>query len=228
LVGKKETIRGGGLQFSPSTLTSGLPRGIVRLAIEADEGLVKDFLYIFQKGFCLETARSATVRSILSATLGLSADYVARRVTTIFLDGKPVDNLDTPVHDRATLSLSGAMPGLVGAAMRVGGPLSGMRVSISFASTGITEGSGTIRVKLFNVVLHDVGRNLLAAGILVERSAFLETMERLSVRWWERCTQITFNGKRVGALPSPHLLIPDGTACLFLSVTADRDDPRCP
>jgi hypothetical protein len=53
-------------------------------------------------------------------------------------------------------------------------------------------------------------------------------MERLPVRWWGRCTQITFNGKRVGALPSPHLLIPDGTACLFLSVTADRDDPRCP
>jgi hypothetical protein len=213
---------------SPSTLNTGRPAGIVRLAIEADERLVQIFLYIFQKGFWLETAHSATVRSILSSSLGLSADYVARRVTTIFLDGTPVDNLDTPVHDRATLSLSGAMPGLVGAAMRSGGPLSGMRASISFASTGITEGPGTIRVKLFNVVLHDVGRDLLAQGIMVEPSAFLETMERLPARWWERCTQVAFNGKVVAALPSPHLFIPDGTACVFLSVTADRDNPRGP
>jgi len=45
---------------------------------------------------------------------GLDEDYVTQRISTIFLDGKPVDDIDTLlVRDGAVLSLSAAMPGLV-------------------------------------------------------------------------------------------------------------------
>ncbi|NJL58424.1 MAG: hypothetical protein HC887_00995 [Desulfobacteraceae bacterium] len=62
------------------------------------------------------------MQTLLCDILEIPKDYVLNRISTIFLDGKPVDCLDTAfVRNHSVVSLSAAMPGLVGAVMRRGG-----------------------------------------------------------------------------------------------------------
>ena len=93
------------------------------------------------------------------------------RISTIFIDSKPVDDLNTAViEDGATLALSCAMPGLVGAVMRRGGLLSSFRSGISYSHTvkKDTLRPGCIRVKLFNMLIKELGPVFLKAGIEVD------------------------------------------------------------
>ena len=66
------------------------------------------------------------------------------------------------------------MPGLVGAALRKGGFYSAMRSQISWkadddAPRQLDGPPDTIRLKLFNTVLRDIGPTLLRHGVLVDR-----------------------------------------------------------
>jgi hypothetical protein len=104
---------------------------LVRLTVGA-EG-ISHFFPLFQEGVMLDTETGKSVREFLCATLGIDEDYVEGRISTIFLDSKPVDDLDTSiVDDGAVLALSAAMPGLVGATMRRGGYYAAMRSAISY------------------------------------------------------------------------------------------------
>ena len=74
-------------------------------------------------------------------TLGLSPEYVDKRIQTLFLNGKAIDNPDTALlKEDSTLALSAAMPGLLGATLRKGSYYARMRNEISYQeqSEGIT------------------------------------------------------------------------------------------
>jgi hypothetical protein len=72
----------------------------------------------------VETLVGWSIKIILCTALGLDDNYVEDRIKTIFLDAIPVDNISTAsVSDKSVLELSGAMPGLAGAALRRGGRL---------------------------------------------------------------------------------------------------------
>ncbi len=90
------------------------------------------FFQFLQGGFFLGASVGCSIHELLCEQLGLGEEYVLQRITTLFLDGKPVDDIDSAVvRDGATLSLSAAMPGLVGAAMRRGGAFASLRSSIT-------------------------------------------------------------------------------------------------
>jgi hypothetical protein len=77
---------------------------------------------LLQSGFRLALATPCTVAAFLSDRLGLTPEFVAARIQTVFLDGLAVDDLVSAlVRPGARLALSGALPGLVGATMRRGG-----------------------------------------------------------------------------------------------------------
>src|SRR3974390_2487370 len=101
-----------------------------------------------------------SLKSRLCDQFGIPADYVTERVTTIFFDNRPVDDLDhTIVQDGSRITLSAAMPGLVGATMRRGSFYAAFRQGISH---GMDMGSaarcnGAVRVKLFNLLLAELG-----------------------------------------------------------------------
>jgi hypothetical protein len=73
------------------------------------------------------------------------------------------------------------MPGLVGATLRRGGFYSAMRSEISWkAGDGERdEGDGppgTVRLKLFNTVLREIGPALLQRGVMVDRCEATATL----------------------------------------------------
>jgi len=87
-----------------------------------------EFLLLLMTGVGVAIGGPCTPREFLRGRLGLSADEIERRVSTVCLDGHPVDDLDDCLlGDGSRLALSGALPGLAGACLRRGGALASMR-----------------------------------------------------------------------------------------------------
>ncbi len=119
----------------------------------------------WQEGVELAVSVGCSVRELLCTQLHIPEDYLEKRIAVIFLNGSPVDDIDSVVvGDGAVIALSAQMPGLVGAAMSRRGLISPIRSSIS-ASTGFNKlsvnGSGTIRLKLFNALIDELGSTLV-------------------------------------------------------------------
>lgn len=109
--------------------------------------------------------------SLLSDQFGLPAEYIENRIQTIFLNGKPVDNMDTAmVRDGSILALSSAMPGVLGATLRRGGYYSQMRSQITHVEEAESprQKDGQIIVKLFNLTIRELGPLFLERGILID------------------------------------------------------------
>lgn len=128
---------------------------------------------LMQKGFRVEIETGNTLQSLLCDQWGFPMEYVTERISTLFLNGKPVDDMvRATVPDRAVLALSSAMPGLVGAVMRRGGFFSSLRDGITHRENGLKDQvrNGLITVKLFNLLIREMGPRFLMRGILVDRN----------------------------------------------------------
>ncbi len=112
----------------------------------------------------------STLEELLIEQLDIAREYIEKKISTIFLDGRPVDDLHgTVVREGSVLSLSAAMPGLVGATMRRKGAYASFRGAIAYHEK---EGSdvrheGFIEVKLFNLVMAELGPLFLKRGVYV-------------------------------------------------------------
>jgi hypothetical protein len=136
----------------------------------------------FQRGVLIRVRLGGDIRSLLCDQLGLDPDYVAKRIQTAFLNGKPVDDFDeATVGEGAVLTLSGALPGLAGATLRKGGFYSSMRASVSYAKGAEREEEqeGFITVRVFNILLRELAPALLAYGIFFPEREFLSLSEEL-------------------------------------------------
>ena len=143
----------------------------VRLGLAAAARPV--FLPLLQEGVWLRCRLGATVRQVLCEQLGIAPAYVSERISTLFLNGHPVDDPATVrVQAGDTLALSAAMPGLVGAVMRCGGYFAGLRNSITCRPSPAPEcrEAGYIKVKMFNKIMVELGPDLLASGIYLRAS----------------------------------------------------------
>jgi hypothetical protein len=141
----------------------------LRICVEAH--LISRFLKLLERGFKLQIKSGLTIRELLCDQLGISDDYVDNRIQTIFLDARPVDNVDTAwVEKGSTLALSAAMPGLVGATFRKNGRYASLRSTISYSKTetAIAKGEGVITLKFFNMIAKELGPAFLQKGIIVD------------------------------------------------------------
>jgi len=149
--------------------------GSVReLFLTVEPRILPIFFQFLQDGFLLEARVGCSIREFLRDRCRLARETIADRISTVFLDGMPVDDLDRAfVKNNSTLALSGAMPGLVGAVMRSNSPLRSFRSSITH---GGDEGSkqqqqqqqqGLVRLKLFNTVMSELAPRFLREGILL-------------------------------------------------------------
>ncbi len=127
------------------------------------------FFPLLQQGVRVEVRVGCDIQSLLCNQFKMAPDYLADRVTTIFLNGKPVDEVASAVvTDGATLALSAAMPGLVGATLRKAGSLASFRNTISHRNEATPSNAcedGFITLKLFNMLLPEVGPQSLAHGV---------------------------------------------------------------
>ena len=127
------------------------------------------FYPLLQQGVRVEAQIGCDIQSLLCDQFKMAPDYLADRITTIFLNGKPVDDVASAVvTDGATLALSAAMPGLVGATLRKAGCLASFRNTISHREEGASAVAcrdGYITLKLFNMLLPEMGPPYLAHGV---------------------------------------------------------------
>ena len=138
------------------------------------------FGFILQQGFDAIVQTGCSLKSLLCDQFGILPEYLDTRIKTIFFNGKPVDDYESAViTDNAVLALSAAMPGLVGATFRSGGILSPFRSGISFrnpADFDHVEQQGKVTIKLFNLLVKEIGPRFLETGIWVEKGTLKDVL----------------------------------------------------
>lgn len=165
-----------------------------------------DLALLLQAGFTIEALVGCTLREFLCMEMEICGDYANKRIQTIFIDGHPVDDFDEAhIHNGTRLALSGAMPGLVGAVMRRGGTLSGLRDSITYHLDEMrpTEQQGYVHIRLYNIVAEELAHVFLRRGVLVEAdnvATFLSGRQE-----WLSGLQLVTDSGEVKPLPSEEL-----------------------
>jgi hypothetical protein len=169
----------------------------LQLQFTLDADLISTFYPLLQRGVWLPVTTGCSVMKLLNDQLGLAETYVQDRITTLFLDGKPLDDLTSSlVNNGSVLALSTAMPGLVGSTMRRGGHLAAMREAISYhPPPAVTTGSGTVKIKLFNMLMKEVGPLLLERGVVLAGPELMTLLTDGAALFQEGCASVTVNGR---------------------------------
>jgi hypothetical protein len=189
-----------------------------------DGPLVSPFFLLFQQGVTVRSRTGISVASLLREEIG--ADPVTiEKIQSIILEGKPVDDLESAViKDGSVLALSAAMPGLVGATLRRGGTYSSFRSAITYHETGgeYVQGVGLVQIKLFNLLMAELGPGLLKKGVILRSEDFIRFAAEQSPDFWKGFSRITIDGEPLahGELPGSAWL--SGKAEVVLTVLSDR------
>jgi hypothetical protein len=194
-------------------------------------GLKTDKLHFFyrflQHGFFVKTIMEKSVKQMLCDQFGLNPDYVVNRIKTIFYNGKPVDDMETAiVHDGATLALSAAMPGLVGATFRSGGVLSPFRSTISYRPDDCKtpdSGEGAVYIKLFNLLVPEIGPEFLKRGIFLHKPLVDSFLKEQDPDFWRQCRSLLLDNVPTDSSELIQNGIPGSTEFVYLRV-ADFPD----
>ena len=146
------------------------------------------FFPLLRQGVDVVTRPGQTVHAFLHRDLGLSEKVIQSRVQTVFLNGQPADELSkTHLGQGDVLTLSAAMPGLLGACMRVDSPYAAMRDTISkdrAEQQWSRTGRETIRftLKLFNFMAAEVGPYVCKQGMILDKDRVLDLLETSTVQ----------------------------------------------
>ena len=170
----------------------------INLSLYFEERSIPRFFGILQKGFMMKAQVGCNIMDLFCDQFGVSPEYFEERVQTIFLDGSPVDDAHSAiVKDGSHIALSGAMPGLVGAVLRKGGFYSPMRSEISYSKKGKTESpkEGVVFLRIFNLLLKDLGPAFLGRGIWVEGNEIQGFLKRQVEDFWREFRLAKMNGK---------------------------------
>jgi hypothetical protein len=128
---------------------------------------LRHWSYILQHGVQVCTPVNISVRQVLEGAFAIPHDYVEDRIQTVFVDGMPVDNIDTAVvHNGARMGLAAALPGAAGIAMRRNSPYAALRGDITRkAEVAAQAEDGRITLLLFNLIMHEQGERFLKRGV---------------------------------------------------------------
>lgn len=202
----------------PNTHVNTLP--LLHLTI--DSSLVHRFFLLLQQGVMLRTRVGCSVQVFLSEEIGAGQDTIDK-IQSIFLDGRPVDDLSAAmIKDGTVLALSAAMPGLVGATLRRGGAYSSFRDTITYHEDGAhcVSGEGFVQIKVFNLLMDELGPGLLKRGVYVRSSALMTFLSEQSPDFWQGCLSALLDGNAV----APQTFVNDARLSrhdrLFLSVSS--------
>lgn len=123
-----------------------------------------------------------TMMNFLTKRLGFDEEYIDSQIKTIFINGKPVDDLCTAhIPADARIALGAVAPGVAGITMCRNSPISGMRRGITYQNAepiqDITE--GTVTLLLFNAVMEDKGLQILEKGITLPAGKLERAVEEV-------------------------------------------------
>jgi len=186
---------------------------------------LSSFNGFLQCGIKLKARVGISIHTILTQELGLKSADV-EKIETVFLDGKTVDDLDASlVKDGSIVALSSAMPGLVGATLRRGSFYAAMRSQITDAGAAdsTVPRQGMVTLKLFNLVIKELGPVFLKRGIWLPEEALHDFLVNQPPEFWGHCKEARVNGEEVapGTLLERRLTDAEELICL-------RVEMRCP
>jgi len=187
------------------------------LVLTLDPDVVPLFSQFLQRGVAVAAELGCSVRTFLCEQLGLDPDYVDNRIQTVFLDGKSVDDLDAAILNQGSvLSLSAALPGLLGAVLRKGSHYGAMRSQISYRKEAAASPrrKGHVILKLFNLLTGELGPALFKRGLSVKGKDLGEFFKKQSDRFWSGCRMARIDGERVEAHKLAHIDWGDRKVCL--------------
>lgn len=183
---------------------------IPRVEFSVPEAQFELFFPLLRQGVTVLARDGQAVQELLSRDLGLSQETIQSRVQTVFVNGHPVDDLQTTtLEEGAVLSLSAAMPGLLGACMRVDSPYARMRDSISQSQSAQEKDraeTATIGVtlRLFNFMAKEIGPCVLSRGVVVEPERVLELVGRATENGlWGAGLSMTVDGQPMNPVHDP-------------------------
>jgi hypothetical protein len=168
------------------------------LAFIAEEGRVAGFFLLLQQGVKIRRSVGCSIDVFLRQEIGAAPETIDK-IQSIILDGKPVDDIGSAlVHDGSILALSAAMPGLVGATLRRGGAYSSFRGAITYHETGTacTLGEGWVGVKIFNLLMAELGPDLLRKGVLLRSSDLFDILRERADEFRQGCSA-TLDGRPI-------------------------------
>jgi len=170
-----------------------------RLHLVIDEDQLHHLSLVLQSRFFMKIQVGCSLKTFLMREIGLIPEFIEERIQTAFLDGQAVDDLDSAIiKDGSSLALSSAMPGLVGAAMRRGGFYSALRSSITYQEKGkpdILMNEGTVQIKLYNLLMKELGALFLMKGIYISSSDLASFLSNQPESFWFGCKNIFLNGE---------------------------------
>jgi len=160
------------------TETDGSDLGI---KIYSGPEIISRFYNIFQGGFLFPCQVETSIEDLLSRQLGLKPEFVQEKINTVFLDGSCVDDISSAtLKDGSVVAFSSALPGLAGATLRRGGHYACMRDSITHVNKNRPDvrREGHITIKLFNLLMAELGRVFLEKGIVLNRHDAMELLQQ--------------------------------------------------
>ncbi len=192
----------------------------IQMTLKEDSRLFFLLNGVFRQGVQVEILAGSSIRQVIVEQLGIAEDYLENRIQTLFLNGKPVDDVDArKVSDGSVLALSAAMPGLAGATLRKGGKYAAFRQQISFGSDSPVPVLRKARMilKLFNQVTEEQGPVVLTKGIGISGGDFLDVIRKAQDQsLMQEILKAEVNGKAI----APEMLDPEisGKTAVFLSI----------
>lgn len=185
------------------------------------------FMQELQKGVYIPSVEGKTLYAFITEDCGISDDYISKKIKTILIDGGPVDDIfNTKIHDGGSCALSGAMPGIVGAMMRMGSPYAAMRESITVKPDKTDSSKKEIKlgVKLFNMILSDKWNDFLKRGVLIEKERVLELFQRHGDALSSGCSEVVVNGAICGQkqLVSGELMLVENFVILKVEIDSEN------
>lgn len=171
---------------------------VITLNLTLKPDRISLFSHLLGQGFMVSARTGISVRDLLCNQIGVSDVYLDRRVQTIFLNGKVVDDVDTAViRNGAVLALSAAMPGLAGATLRRGGVYAAMRKEISHRNKTSNDlpGNGFVTIKLFNFVALELGAIFLNKGIRIYGKQMEIFFQKVPEFFWDGCFGAKIDGR---------------------------------
>jgi len=177
-----------------------------RFVFVVDGPLIPRFFLLLQQGVMIRSRIGCSVGSFLREEIGATKGTI-EKIQSVILDGRPVDDIESAlIKDGSILAFSAALPGLVGATLRRGGTYSSFRSTITYHEIGEenASGEGFVQIKLFNLLMGELGPALLQKGVILSYVNFFSFASEQPPDFWERCRQITFNSRLVNCQELMH------------------------
>ncbi|MBA3003709.1 MAG: hypothetical protein FP813_07665 [Desulfurivibrio sp.] len=153
------------------------PSHIPRLEFIVPAEATKKYTTLLQSGIWEEISASTSVGEVLACLPGFTQQYIREHIETIFLNGLPVDDLETTINGPSpVLAISAAMPGLAGAIFRKNSFHAALRTAPSHPSPAKVQSGEKIiiRLKFFNTIASEKGTAILNNGCLLSSDSVLQ------------------------------------------------------